>query len=380
MRIVLGNGSLARYPQGGGHWTVFLQFLLGLEALGHDVVLWEEMEPRGVDADECARAFFDLLAQFGLERRAALVVRNDATVALDRAVVHGRTAAELRTIAGDADVLWNFCGAFREPLLSLFRRRVFIDLDPGHLHVAALDWDLDLAHHDCFFTVGLNMNAPDCEVPQLGFSWSTFPPVIYLPMWNMEPDPGIDAPFTSITHWDWAELYWNSRPLSLSKRQAYLGYVDLPRITRRRFQLAANIHPNDSTGDRETMLEHGWELVHPYDVAGSPGAYREFIRQSRAEILCPKPIYAALKTGWMSDRSACYLATGRPVLAQETGFSKHIPAGEGLLAFNDMQEAAAGVRDIDADYERHRRAARHIAEEYLDGSRTLPAMLAACGV
>jgi hypothetical protein len=147
----------------------------------------------------------------------------------------------------------------------------------------------------------------------------------------------------------------------------------------RPFELAANIHPEDQTGDRELLCSHGWKLVDPWQVAVSPQAYQNYIARSRAEISCPKPIYRELKSGWFSDRSAAYLASGRPVLAEDTGFSDHFPTGEGLLMFHDLSEAIARVVDIDANYERHRRAAREFAEEFLDSRRSLETMLAACG-
>jgi hypothetical protein len=124
-------------------------------------------------------------------------------------------------------------------------------------------------------------------------------------------------------------------------------------------------------------MDHNWRLVNPWEVAASPMDYRGYIARSRAEFGCPKPIFRELRTGWFSDRSACYLASGRPVLAEDTGFSEHLPIGEGLLAFCDTNSALAGVAAIDADYTRHMRAARAIAEDLLDSRRCLPAMLAA---
>jgi hypothetical protein len=198
-------------------------------------------------------------------------------------------------------------------------------------------------------------------------------------MWNFAPDPGRKTPFSSVTHWTWGELWLQDRVLSISKRDAYLRYLELPQRTMRPFELAANIHPEDQTGDRELLCSHGWKLVDPWQVAVSPQAYQNYIARSRAEISCPKPIYRELKSGWFSDRSAAYLASGRPVLAEDTGFSDHFPTGEGLLMFHDLSEAIVGVADIDANYERHRRAAREFAEEFLDSRRSLETMLAACG-
>jgi hypothetical protein len=166
--------------------------------------------------------------------------------------------------------------------------------------------------------------------------------------------------------------------LSISKRDAYLRYLDLPRRAGRPFQLAANIHPDDPTPDRALLRDHGWSLVEAHRVAPSPAHYRDYIASSRAEVCCPKPIYRELRTGWFSDRSAAFLASGRPVAAEETGWTDLLPTGAGLLPFRTAEEAAQAVAEIDADYARHSRAARAIAEEHLDARQTLSAMLVAC--
>jgi hypothetical protein len=233
--------------------------------------------------------------------------------------------------------------------------------------------------HHVFLTIGRKINDPDCEVPTLGKKWHAFSPFVYLPLWKQEPNPGFQASFTSITQWTWAELWYKDRVLSISKRNAYLRYIELPKRAMRPFELAVNIHPNDKTGDRELLQDYGWKLADPHRAANSPETYREYIALSQAEIVCPKPIFTELKTGWFSDRSACYLASGRPVLAEDTGFSDYLPTGEGLLVFRNIDEALAGVAEIDFNYERHMRAAREFAEEFLDSQYWLEQMINFCG-
>ncbi len=291
---------------------------------------------------------------------------------------YGFARNRVREIVRDADLLWNFACGLREPLLSLFKRRVLIDGDPGHLQVSALSQNLDIENHHVFLTVGTKIHDFDCEVPTFGLNWRPFIQFVYLPLWQAAPYPGRDAPFTSITEWTWEELWINNRVLSVSKRDAYLRYLDLPKRSRRSFEIAANIDPEDRTGDRELLQEHRWKLVHPHSIARTPGAYRHYIRRSRAEFLCPKPIHSLLRTGWFSDRSACYLASGRPVLMENTGLGNHLPTGEGLLTFSNIDEAIEKVAEIDANYVRHARAARALAETYLDSRKQLSAMLAAC--
>ena len=383
LRIVLGGAKLASYQEGGGHWSWYLQYMLGLKGLEHDI-FWLELLPAADDPvlnQRLISAFFDRMKHYGLAEHCGLLLvpKNDARPSVETSQVFGLTAAELREIIHSADLLWNFACGIRQPLLSQFKRRVLIDVDPGHLQVSQLSWDMDLNDHDLFFTVGLKMQDSDCEVPRLDLVWHPFLPAVYLPLWQATPGPQADAPFTSITQWTWSELWLGERVLSISKREAYLRVLELPKRAGRTFELAVNLHPDDSTGDRELLLANGWKLADPHQVAASPAAYADYIRRSRAEISCPKPIFRELKTGWLSDRSAAYLASGRPVLAEDTGLSDHLPTGEGLLVFRDLEEAVAGVAEIDAHYEHHCRATRMFAEEHLDSGRCLRKMLALCG-
>ncbi len=383
MRIVLGSGRLVNYQQGGGHWAWFLQYPFGLKALGHDV-FWIELMVSSGDRGQDERViqdFFQRLAPYGLERECAVLLFNgnaDGNVdvqPLEQCELFGRSRADLGEIIRSADLLLNFCCLVRPPLLSMFKRRVLLDFDPGHLQVSALGWDLAFHEHDVLLTIGARLHAPDCTVPTQGLTWRTFEPLIYLPMWQPAPDPGPRAAFTSVTQWTWDELVWQGGLISVSKRAAYLEYLDLPRLADRPFELAANIGAADPARDRNLLREHGWRVADPHRVSASPAQYQQYIRGSRAEFMCAKPIHVAMKTGWFSDRSIAYLASGRPVLAQETGFSERLPTGRGLLGFRDMREAVAGVAEIDGNYEKHCRAARELAEAFFDSRKRLTELL-----
>jgi hypothetical protein len=228
-----------------------------------------------------------------------------------------------------------------------------------------------------FLTIGVKIHDPDSEVPTRGVDWQPMLPFVFLPEWGAQPDPGPRAPFTSLTQWEWREMWIGDRVLSRSKREAYLRFLDLPARTGVPFELAANIDPGDDTGDRELLASHGWNWVHPHEKAGTPDAYRSYITASRAEFLCPKPIYVDLRTGWFSDRSVCYLAIGRPVVCEDTGFSDRIPTGAGVFAFRDFDGAVAAVEEVDADYARHSAAARELAAELFDSRKRLAAMVEA---
>jgi hypothetical protein len=381
MLIVLSNGSLAKYPLGGGHWSWFLQYPLGLKALGHKILWIELLQATTDEVQDLAliRDFFVRIREYQLDEDSVILLLPRLDVQrIESARFFGKTRNQVEEAVRSSDLLWNFCCAMRNPLLSMFRRRVLIDVDPGHLQVAVMSYNLDLgiSSHDAYLTVGSKIHDSDCEVPTLGRRWKHFFPFVYLPLWQVAPEPAPRAPFTSITQWEWDELAFGNRMLSISKRAAYRKYAVLPRLSRRPFELAANIGPHDIANDREFLIRNGWELADPNDVAGTPLMYQQYIQHSRAEIQCPKPIFRDLKTGWLSDRSICYLASGRPVLAENTGFIDRVPAGTGLIAFNSLDEAVEGVAEIDRNYKKHSRAGRELATELFNSRHCLQTMIA----
>ena len=383
LRIVLANNSLAGYPQGGGHWSCFLQYPFGLRALGHDVFWLEVLQSSGnpVRDKRLIDIFFGRFHRYGFTDHCALLLYDQHVTepTLESAHAFGMSKQRIREVAQETDLLWNFACSLRPPLLFLFRRRVLVDGDPGHLQVSALTWDMSIQDHHLVLSSGMNLHGRDCEVPTLGVKWHRFAQFVDLPLWKFASDPGVNAPFSSVTEWTWEHLEFKGRALSVSKRDAYMRYVDLPRRAQRPFQLAANIDRDDSTGDLESLRKMGWKLVNPHRVARTPSIYQNYIKRSRAEFCCPKPVHRELKTGWFSDRSAGYLASGRPVLAEDTGFSEHLPTGRGLLSFSNFDQAVAGVAEIDRNYLQHMRAARELAQEHLSSEKCRPMLLAACG-
>jgi len=386
LRVVLGNATLANYQAGGGgHWSVRLQYLLGMLALGHDPFLLELMRATGdIHADEkLITSFFGRLGQYGLTERAAVLYQDWERLprpGFESAQAYGKSKREIAEIIASADMLWNDCAMIRQPLLGMFKRRVLVDLDPGHLQVSALSHDLNLLDHHAFFTIGARLHQADCPVPTFGVEWQSFTPFVYLPMWTAAEDPGRSAPFSSVTHWAWGgELPFEYRVVSISKRDAYLRYSDIPSRAGRSFELASEIVALGEIDDRALLESHGWKIVDPLEASRSPRQYQRYIARSRAEFLCPKPVFRELRTGWFSDRSACYLATGRPVLAEDTGFSEVLPTGDGLLAYRTMDEALAAVAEIDGNYTHHSKAAREIAQDLLDSRKGLATILAAAG-
>jgi hypothetical protein len=379
LRIVLGSWLLADDLEGGGHWSAFLQFLLGLDAIGVDVYWFEILEAEDPVIDQRRiRTFLRRFARLGFRERTALLYGKAPThdaFSLEAAQVYGLPRPRVAGIIATADAVWNLCGEFPRALVSQFRQRVLIDTDPGVYQVSAEDWDMGLEDHDVFMTIGLRIGNEGCEVPTAGVHWQPFRMPIHLPAWLPAPDPGPTAPFTSITNLWGDEYWWRSRVFSSSKRDCYFRYLELPKRTGRQFELAASIDPDDETGDRERFADNGWRLVDASRVARTPRAYQQYIRRSRAEIGCPKPIHRDLQTGWFSDRSISYLASARPVVIEDTGLGDLLPTGVGLMAVAGPEEAVEAVAEIDADYTKHQSAAREIAEEFFDARKCLREML-----
>jgi hypothetical protein len=363
--------------QGGAAWAV-LQYVIGLEQLGHDVLLVEpwKLAEEAADAveDSESAAYFRAVAKaFDIADRAALLV-----VGTDRTV--GLPYDELVARAGAVDVLLNISGMLAdERLTASIPVRAYLDLDPAFNQLWQMQGiDMRFDGHTHFVTVGQAIGTPHSPIPTCGLDWiATLPPVV-LERWPPGEEVTRDA-FTTIGNFrgygsvEHEGVHYGQKVHSLRE------LFPLPRRSDARFELAFAIHP-DETRDLEALEDNGWELVDPVAVAGTPDQYREFIRGSLAELGIAKSGYVLSRSGWFSDRSACYLASGRPVVAQETGFSRFLPAGEGLLAFTTLDGAVAAIEEVRRDYLRHSQAARAIAEERLDSDLVLTSLLERLGV
>lgn len=369
--VVLVAGMVAGVPrQGGATWAV-LQYVLGLRALGWDAWLVEPVA--GEPGPDVLSYFAEVRRAFGLEERAALLLPDRRT--------HGAPFERLAAAAGRAALLVNLAGMLREPeLVERIPTRLYVDLDPAftQLWSEAEGIDMRLDGHTHFATVGLAVGRPECPVPTCEREWiHTLPPVV-LESWPRAGRIERDA-LTTIGNWRAYGSIERDGVLYGQKAHAWRELMELPRRATARFEVAVSIHA-DEKRDLRALAENGWVLLDPDAMAGSPGAYRRFIAGSRAEVGVAKSGYVRSRCGWFSDRSACYLASGRPVLAQDTGFSAHLPTGLGLVAFESTEEAVAGVRSIRRDYAAHSRAARELAEEAFRHDRVIPDLLTAVGV
>jgi hypothetical protein len=378
MRIFV-SGMVAGDPaQGGASWAV-LQYVLGFQALGHDVYLVEPIDDlsilppgRPLDRSDNASYFGHVVDRFDLGGRAALV-RRGTTEAIG--VPHDR----LFRLAADADILINMSGMLTDALMELIPVRVYVDLDPAFTQLwhAVEGIDMRFDGHTDFVTVGQSIGDPSCPVPAAGRHWIPTLPPVSLPMWPVADRIERDA-WTTVGNWRGYGSIVHDGVVYGQKAHSMRQLTSIPRLTGQRFLLAMAIHP-DEAPDLAALSEYGWELIDPSEVAGTPHAYRTFIQGSRGEFGIAKSGYVLSRSGWFSDRSACYLASGRPVIAQETGFSSFLPAGKGLLSFEEPRDVVEAIEAVNADYPGHSRAARSIAEEYLDAKRVLSFLLERVG-
>jgi hypothetical protein len=372
---ILLSGMIAGDPhQGGATWAV-LQYWLGLRRLGHEVYFVEPLAdssrtPDGTRLAESASAayFRAVVGQFGLAPFGGLLAQNHESI--------GLAYDDLRAIARRADVLINISGMLAEAALTeRIPKRVYLDLDPAfnQLWHAVQGIDMRFAGHTHFVTVGLDLGGPTCPVPTCGRDWiKTLQPVV-LDYWPAADEIAYDA-LTTVGNWRGYGSIEHEGIFYGQKAHSWRPLMQLPELTRERFMPALAIHP-DERDDLAALRRNGWHLVDPAHLARTPDDYQRFIQRSRAEFGVAKSGYVVSRCGWFSDRSVCYLASGRPVIAQETGFSQFLPTGEGLLAYRSIDEARAAIDQLKGDYARHALAARRLAERFFDSDVVLVSLL-----
>jgi hypothetical protein len=366
LRIVVA-GMVASVPGHGGATWAALQYALGLRALGHDVMVVDEVRGPG-DPDAREAALHALTDAFELEGRAALLTGPGTAI--------GVPYEDVRAFAAGADLLVNLAGTLRDPeLVAAPVRRLLIDLDPGFTQLwhAADGVDMGIAAHDRFASVGLRLHAPECPVPDCGVRWEpTLPPVV-LPHWPRASEPPSEG-VTLIANWRSYGTVEHEGVRYGQKAHSVRALIDLPRHTPEPLRFALLIDPGEAR-DLALLHEHGWQLIDAAHETATPATYARFVRASAAELGIAKEGYVVSRCGWFSDRSACYLASGRPVVAQRTGWEHVLGESDGLLGFDDAAEAAEALAAVLAEPERHAAGARAIAEERLDARRVLGALL-----
>jgi hypothetical protein len=378
-------GSVAQRPGTGGHTWQFLQYLLGFRRLGWDVLLLDRLEPEmcrdardqpcPVDASVNLAYLRRVLDGFGLADRFAVLYDRGRRVL-------GMTRARLLERVRNAALLLNVMGFMDDDeVLAASPRVVFLDTDPGFGQMwQDLGQAFPFRDHDAYVTIGENIGGPDCTIPTLGITWiPTCQPVV-LDAWASPTDAVAGPWITGIGAWrgPYDAVEHGGRRYGLRVHE-FRKFASLPERAGLPFRLALDIDAADAR-DIALLDANGWDRVAPADVAGDPWSYRRWIQQSRAEFMVAKGMYVESRSGWFSERSMCYLAAGRPVLAQDTGLDGRYPTGEGLLTFGTVEEAAEAARAVSLDWTRHSRAARAIAADFFDSDRVLVRLLSMVGV
>jgi hypothetical protein len=403
LRLIV-MGILGRTPLAGVSWQV-LHFLEGFRRLGHDVYYIEDTggwayHPLRTNADHEAEDAYEINLQYavshvarvmsshGLEDRWAYRSRVD-----DR--IFGLSKTQVANAFENADALVNLTGSTQ--LLEEHARvpvRIYIETDPVLPQIEVAQGDrkrIDLlAAHTHHFTYGENLGAPDCGVPVTRFKYLPIRQPIVLDWWTTDAQPGLalnDRPevrpyFTTIAKWrqPGKDIDWNGETYSWSKHVEFLKFIDLPRRSKQEFELALAWQDEKDQEAIPQLKSHGWRIIDGISLSLDTAPYREYILRSRGEFTVAKDQNIRLRSGWFSDRSACYLAAGKPVVTQDTAFGNILPVGRGLFTFRNMDDILTAIEMIEGDYDRHSRAAREIAQEYFATENVLRSLMERVGL
>jgi hypothetical protein len=381
---IIVSGILFWFPLAGVTYQ-FLHYLLGLRRLGYDPYYIEDSS-RWVfdpdlnyvthDAGKNVGAVAPILEAYGFQGRWAF------RGAYEGGRCYGMSELEIAQMYRDADALLNVTGAqeLREEHMAI-PRRIYVETDPVASQIKVTQGDPKilqlLSGHDCHFSFGENFGRPDCRVPLERFQWQTTRQPVALDLWDQVfQDRG--GAYTTIGIWKHRhnEVVYQGETYYWSKDREFYRFIDLPRRRTAPFELATQVED-----DVRAVLEaNGWGIHDPYRISGDCELYRSYIQNSRAEFTVAKDQNIRLRSGWFSDRSACYLAAGRPVVTQDTAFSAALPTGRGLYSFQTMEEILGAVDSIESDYEGNCRAAREIAAEYFDAEKVLGSLMRRAGL
>ena len=379
-------GMMGRCPFGGQTW-LYLNWLRGLSRLGHEVyyveddTVWPYDPERNAVTDDCSYAVRHLercLERIGLDGRWAFRLADRP------GTCWGMPPEKLDELYRSCDALLNIVGAtyLREEHLAA-KLRVYLETDPVTAELRLANGDEHtrkaFASHDVIATYGENYGASDCGVPLNGVRYVKTRQPVDLDLWPMAFDPAARY-FTTIGNYrnDGEDVEYGGDVYYWSKHHEWEKFIDLPRRTEQPFELA--MMP-DEEADRKRLRAHGWRLTSPFDMSLDIfGSYPDYFRRSRAEFTVAKDQNVRLRSGWFSERDACYLASGKPVIAQDTGFGKILPTGEGLFAYTTIEEALEAVAAVNSDYRRHCEAARSIAVDCFGAEQVAARLLSDVGL
>lgn len=404
--IVVSPSNVVTFPEGGGHFWVCMQYVMGFRALGCEVYWLERFTSSGDPRRDAwmREVFMERMERFGMRGKVLVYTQEDPGTRSEPEFL-GVTTAFAESVFRRADLLLNFHYSIDSLMLSKFKRTALVDIDPGLLQFWISEGQLQVHPHDRYLTTGETVGAPDALFPDCGLPWQHIQPPVCLDAWPFRFDPGSEA-FTTTSSW-WGGggkgefiADGNGMIYENNKRVTFLQYVELPRRTPQPLELALNLgdggveesapsqepakevpgvtdYISDAV-DREILLRHGWRLKDAYDASKSPEVYQSYVRQSRGEFSCVKPSCLRFSNAWISDRTICYLATGKPAVIQDTGPSRFLPDGEGMFRFSSMPEAVEAFETINANYRKHCMAAREIAEAFFDARKITSTILTHC--
>ena len=386
-RIVV-MGFMGGMPIAGVIWQ-HIHYIVGLQQLGHEVYYVEDSaripyNPEtfevNVGFDYAAKVLGQLARDFDFKNRwayCARYVKENPTA--------GLSLKKIQQLYRESDAILNICGTqeFNDDLLKS-DRIIYVESDPGVEQIkidngvrSTIDY---LGRHHTLFTFGENVGTKDFPVPLHGFKWNPTRQPIVTDLWKTSRAPKRAAVFTSIANWSTSglkDIVWRKRKYLWSKSREFLRFVAAPKKAGETFELATNISDPRTAKKFE---RNGWRLVSPLQMSVDYWLYRDYIQKSKGEFTVAKDQYVRLSTGWFSDRSACYLAAGRPVITQETGFTKNYGGDGGLLAFRSLSEIGEAVKRINADYKKHSGAARQIARDVFEAKTVLKSLLDRAGI
>lgn len=360
-----------RYPKAGGHFWVYLNWALGLRSLGCGVIWLEKIGPR--TPLERARSQLSILKsrlqRYGFGDQVALCSTTSAPLPPD--ITDDCLNLDA---AAEADLLLDLAYATSPEMVRRFRRSALVDIDPGLTQVWLSKGQINIAPHDLYFSIGETVGQPNARFPDCGLKWHYTPPCVALDWWPVCPAPA-NAPFTTVSNWyidEWIEdvdgWYIND------KRSGFLPFLELPKQTNQSLELALCLKKDETEG-WVTLPEQGWKVRDAFEVTSTPQDYQQYIQNSRGEFSCVKPSCIRLQNAWISDRTLCYLASGKPAVVQHTGPSRFLPHDAGLFRFQNMEEATRWLAVASADYENQSALARALAEEYFDAKKIVKSVL-----
>ena len=391
MRVIVA-GMIAQFPLGGVAWD-YLQYVIGLERLGYDVYYYEDSSSwpyhpveqqyvkEGAYSANLIGDFFNRYVPRLNDHWHYFHLHNES---------FGMTRAEFNDIARTADLFINVSGACLIPDgLSPQCVKVFLDTDPGYNQVVfserfawsdnVQEWCLTVADHDQYFTYAENINSIDCLIPKISFEWKTTRMPIVMDLWDPLARIKLPrgSPWTTVMTWNAfrGKLIYKGEEYE-SKGREFDKLIDLPNEISTPLKIAVG----GNHAPIKQLEIHGWRVVDGPNTTLSPDDYQTFIAESRGELSIAKHVYVAMRSGWFSCRSACYLAASRPVVVQDTGFTDFIPTGRGLFAFKDLAEAKEALLEIEGDYASHQAAAHEIARDYFSSDVVLRDLLKKSGL